>query len=52
MIYYLNKRADEVNMSVEDLIYDLDKCRDIIDKYQFNLDTRRRWLIQYKDFLH
>ena len=52
MIYYLNKRADEVGMPVEDLIYDLDKCQDIVDKYQFNLDTRRRWLIQYKDFLH
>lgn len=52
LIYYLNKRADKLGVSVSELMYDLNNWQDLIDKYQFNPDTRKRWLLQYKDFLH
>lgn len=51
LIYYLNKRAEELKMNAEDLLYSTDKCMDIIYKYNFNLMTRKRWILQYKDFL-
>ena len=52
LIYYLNKRADKLGVSVSELVYDLNNWQDLVDKYQFNPDTRKRWLLQYKDFLH
>ena len=50
-IYYLNTRAEELNMHTEDLLYTLEKCQDIIDKYDFNIFTRKRWILQYKEYL-
>lgn len=50
-IYYLNERAKELKQSVEYLLNNPSTCQDIIDKYQFNISTRKRWLLQYKDFL-
>ena len=52
MIYYLNKRADKLGVSVEELIYNLENCRDIIEKYGLNIRTRKRWLLQYSEFIH
>ena len=52
LIYYLNKRADKLGVPVSELVYDLNNWQDLVDKYQFNPDTRKRWLLQYKDFLH
>lgn len=51
LIHYLNKRAKERGVHVKDMIYDLDMCGDIIDKYCLNKDTRGRFLIKYEDFL-
>lgn len=51
MIYYLNQRARKLDVPVEELMYDLDNWKDIAEKYQFNTDTRKRWLLQYKDVL-
>ena len=50
-IYYLNKRAEELGKSVEYLLTNPDTCKDIIDKYQFNIQTRKRWLLQYEGHL-
>lgn len=52
LIYYLNKRAEKIGVPVSELVYDLNNWQDLIDKYQFNPDTKKRWLLQYKDFLH
>ena len=52
LIYYLNKRADEYGMTVDELFYDMSKCGDIIDKYHFNTFTRKRWMMMYHDYLH
>lgn len=27
-------------------------CQDIIDKYTFNMNTLKRWVIMYEDYLH
>ena len=51
LIYYLNKRADELQVSVKDLFYDPDKAKDIFEKYNFNLQTRVRFLLIYGQFL-
>lgn len=51
LIYYLNKRAEKLDVPVSELVYNLDNWQDLIDKYQFNPDARKRWLLQYKDFL-
>ena len=51
-VYYLNKRADQLGISVEELFELTDKCEDIISKYQFNIKTKKRWILQYQDFLH
>ena len=52
LIYYLNKRADEYGITVNELLHDLPKCQDIIDKYNFNILTRVRWMMMYEDYLH
>ena len=52
LIYHLNQRADKLGITVEELIYSLDDCMDIFKKYTFDTKTRKRWRLQYKDFLH
>lgn len=52
LIYYINKRADKLGISAEELMYSIDNWQDIIDKYNFNTDSRRRWILQYTDYLH
>lgn len=51
LIHYLNKRAKERGCHVKDIIYDLDVCGDILNKYNFNMNTRGRFLMKYEDFL-
>lgn len=51
LIYYLKKRAKKLNISVEELMYDKDNWADIADKYQFNVSTKKRWMMQYKEIL-
>lgn len=51
LIYYLKRRAEKLNISVEELMYAPDLWSDLKDKYQFNLQTRKRWLLQYKNIL-
>lgn len=51
LIYYLNKRADALKISVRELLNDLDKCQDIIDKYNFNMGVKSTFLIKYENFL-
>lgn len=51
LIYYLNKRAEKLGVSVEELLYNLNNCQDIIDKYQLNPAARKRWILQYEDYL-
>jgi len=51
LIYYLNKRAEECECTVEDLLYNPKKCQDIIDKYNFNIMVRKKWMMMYKDYL-
>lgn len=52
LIYYINKRADKLGITAEELIYSVENWQDIIEKYNFNKDSRRRWILQYKDYLH
>lgn len=57
LIYYLNKRADEYNMSTIQMMYDeltnhSGKCIDIIEKYNFNMRVIKKWTLLYGDFLH
>lgn len=52
LIYYLNKRADDYGITVEEVFYDMSKCQDIVNKYCFNVFTRKKWMMMYKDFLH
>lgn len=52
LIYYLNKRADKLEISVEELLYNPENCQDIIDKYQFNMNNKKMWILQYGEFLH
>lgn len=51
MIHYLKRRADKLDITVVELLYDIRNCRDIIDKYQFNIATKKRWILQFKDYL-
>lgn len=51
MIHYLNQRANKLGVTVEELLYNPVNCQDIIDKYQFNIATKKRWLLQYKNYL-
>ena len=51
MIHYLNLRAKELNQSVEYLLFHPITCQDIISKYHFNIGTRKRWLLQYDEFV-
>ena len=51
LIYYLNKRAAKLGMPVQEILYTPEKCQDIIDKYQFNIETRKRWCMQYEELL-
>lgn len=52
LIHYLNDRADDCGVSVSELFYDLPNCKDIIDKYGFNILTRKKWLMMYEEYLH
>lgn len=52
LIYYLNKRADKLGISTVELMYSVENWQDIIDKYNFNIDARKRWILQYNDYLH
>lgn len=53
LIYYLNRRADKLHTTVEELFYTTpEDIQDIIEKYRFNMDIRKRWILQYKEFLH
>lgn len=52
-IYYLNERAKENNMSTVDLLYgDRDLFEDLLEKYYFNYNTKKRFIIEYKDYLY
>ena len=52
LIYYLNKRAEELDTTVRDILCNTpDKCEDIIEKYCFNIYTRVRFAMKYEDFL-
>lgn len=57
LIHYLNERAKSLGMSTAKMLYDeLENhsgvCQDIIDKYTFNMNTLKRWVIMYEDYLH
>lgn len=52
LIHYLNDRADNYEMSVAELFYDLPHCKDIVDKYGFNILTRKKWMMMYEEYLH
>ena len=53
-IHYLNKLATEEGVSVETLLEDLN-CRKmvqpILDKYKFNINTKKRFVLKYKQYL-
>ena len=51
LIHYLNQRADKLHTTVEEMFVTCDNCRDILEKYNLNPMTRKRWRIQYKEFL-
>ena len=57
MIHYLNKRAIDLGMPTVKMLYDeLENhsrvCKYIIEKYVFNMNGLKRWVIEYKDYLH
>lgn len=53
-IHYLNKLATEEGVSVETLLEDLN-CRKmvqpILDKFKFNINTKKRFVLKYKQYL-
>lgn len=56
-IHYLNERAKSLETPTVKMLYDeLENhsgvCKDIIDKYSFNMNTLKRWAIMYEDYLH
>lgn len=51
LIYYLNRRSDELQIPVKDLLYSPEKVKDIFEKYNFNIQTRVRFLLIYGQFL-
>lgn len=56
-IHYLNQRAKNLNTTVRlmmyaDLLNHTDSCKDIVEKYQFNMSTLKRWLMTYEDYLN
>ena len=57
LIYYLNDRASSLGISTVKMLYDeLENhsgiCRDIIEKYTFNMNILKRWIIMYEDYLY
>lgn len=51
LIHYLNKRAEDLKTTVKSLFATPDSIKDILDKYQFNLSVKVRFLEMYKDYL-
>ena len=49
LIYYLKRRAEKLDISVTDLIYNVENWKDIAEKYRFNQTTKKRWMLQYSD---
>lgn len=57
LIHYLNDRADSLGMPTVQMLYDelgnhSGVCKDIIEKYTFNMNVLKRWIIMYEDYLH
>ena len=52
LIYYLNNRADKLGIPARELLYSLENCQDLIDKYNLNPLVRKRWILEYSEFLH
>ena len=52
-IHYLNIRAKDNDMTVEELFESNngELVQDIVDKYNFNLLTKKRFILKYKKFL-
>jgi hypothetical protein len=51
-IDHLNERADKYNISVEQLLDNPSLCEDLINKYDFNIMVRKRFCMEYSDYLH
>ena len=54
MIHYLNKKARELNITVAELFSDLkyvEERNKILYKYNFNVSTKTRFMLQYEDYL-
>lgn len=54
LIYYLNQLATAEKVSVETLLDDFeyrDKTQPILDKYKFNINLKKRFVLKYKEYL-
>lgn len=51
LIHYLNERGQQVGIPAKDLLYNLDKIDDLLDKYYFNPFVRKKWLLTYSEYL-
>lgn len=51
LIHHLNIIAEKCGMSVEDLLNDPQARKEVVNKYNFNIDARKRFLLKYKNYL-
>lgn len=51
LIHYLNKAATANNITVEELLNNAVLRKEVVEKYNFNVNIKKRFLIKYKDFL-
>lgn len=54
LIYYLNQLATKEEVTVETLLEDFDyreKVKPILNKYKFNINMKKRFMLKYKEYL-
>ena len=51
MIYYFNKEAERLGMTVKQLLDDPVARKTVINKFGFNINNKSRFLLKYEDFL-
>ena len=54
LIHYLNKLATDQEVSVETLLEDMkyrSMVQPILDKYRFNINIKKRFMLKYKEYL-
>lgn len=50
-IYHLNKVAEKNNMSAEEVLNNEEIRKEVVHKYNFNMQVKQRFLLKYRNFL-